>query len=183
MGFYDTPGYTRDVAISGGYAYLADGELGLRIIDVSNPGRPVEAGFYLTGGIATGVAVSGSRVFVAAYGYGVRVVDVSNPARPIGDMARLNLQKYASHVAVTSFNVYVAAFHGGLVTARVVDSQAGGSSWDPPSSKPPIMARGAAGELPADTLALNSATVATGNFIRDGKPFVEIGFRVAAPGS
>jgi hypothetical protein len=37
VGFYDTPGGAVGVAISGSYAYVADGGAGLRIINVSNP--------------------------------------------------------------------------------------------------------------------------------------------------
>ena len=37
----------------------------LRIIDVSDPAHPTEAGFYDTPGYAEGVAVSGNYVYVA----------------------------------------------------------------------------------------------------------------------
>ena len=64
-GFYDTPG-ASDVALAGGYAYVADGYHGrLRIIDVSNPAVPSEAGFYETPGHARGVAVAGNLAYVA----------------------------------------------------------------------------------------------------------------------
>ncbi|MBI4726783.1 hypothetical protein HY768_06115 [candidate division TA06 bacterium] len=46
VGYYDTPGYARGVAVSGSYAYVADGDSGLRIIDISDPSSPTEIGYY-----------------------------------------------------------------------------------------------------------------------------------------
>ena len=48
MGAYDTPDIAYSVAVSGGYAYVADGYSGLRVVDVSDPANPVETGFYDT---------------------------------------------------------------------------------------------------------------------------------------
>jgi hypothetical protein len=50
IGFYDTAGRAEGVAVSGSYAYVADGMAGLRVIDVSDPANLVEVGFYNTGG-------------------------------------------------------------------------------------------------------------------------------------
>jgi hypothetical protein len=65
VGAYDTPGNASGVAISGAYAYVADGGAGLRVIDISNPSSPREVGFYDTPGYARGVAVSGAYAYVA----------------------------------------------------------------------------------------------------------------------
>jgi hypothetical protein len=48
VGFYDTPWFAWGVAVSGAYAYVADGDVGLQVIDVSNPSSPREVGFYDT---------------------------------------------------------------------------------------------------------------------------------------
>jgi len=37
-------GYPVDVTISGGFAYIAEGNAGLHIIDISNPAAPFEIG-------------------------------------------------------------------------------------------------------------------------------------------
>ncbi len=42
------PGIVKDVVVVGNYAYVADGNAGLRIIDVSLPSAPIEVGFYDT---------------------------------------------------------------------------------------------------------------------------------------
>ena len=49
-GLYDTQGYTGGVAVSGSYAYVAYGDSGLRIIDVSNPTTLARLSFYDTPG-------------------------------------------------------------------------------------------------------------------------------------
>jgi len=83
VGFYHTPGYAgaKDVAVAGGYAYVADGDAGLRVVDVSSPANPTEVSFYDTLGYANGVAVAGDYAYVAAYG-GLWVMDISTPANP-----------------------------------------------------------------------------------------------------
>ena len=50
VGTLDTPGYARDVEVMGDLAYVADGDSGLRVIDVSNPAFPVELGALGTPG-------------------------------------------------------------------------------------------------------------------------------------
>jgi len=67
VGWVDTPGSARGVAVSGSRAYVADGEEGLRVIDIGNPSAPVEVGFVDTPG-AEDVAVSGGYAYVAGGG-------------------------------------------------------------------------------------------------------------------
>jgi hypothetical protein len=69
------------VAVSGGYAYVADGPC-LRIVNVANPSAPTEAGFYDTPGYACGVTVEGSYAYVADGDGGPRILDVSDPSSP-----------------------------------------------------------------------------------------------------
>ena len=59
VGSLETPGDLHGVAVAGGYAYLADLNAGVRVIDVSDPSSPEEVGFYATYGHAYAVAVSG----------------------------------------------------------------------------------------------------------------------------
>ena len=80
VGACDTPGSARDVYISGNYAYVADWDDGLRVIDVSAPNSPKEVGFCDTPGEANGIFVSGSHAYVADRNEGLRVIDISNPS-------------------------------------------------------------------------------------------------------
>jgi len=65
LGSYDTPGYPKNVVVSGSYAYIADWFSGLRIVDVSNPASPSETGYYDTPGGAHDIAISGSYAYIA----------------------------------------------------------------------------------------------------------------------
>lgn len=55
----------RDVAISGNYAYIAYGSLGLKVIYISNPAAPAIAATETSGGFLFDVAVSGDFAFGA----------------------------------------------------------------------------------------------------------------------
>jgi len=69
VGFYDTPGWAEGVAVSGNYAYVADGYRGLRVVNITNPSSPLEAGYYDTPGYPNNVAVSGSIACLAERTY------------------------------------------------------------------------------------------------------------------
>ena len=57
-------GNARGVAVSGNYAYVAVGDAGLLVIDVSDPANPRGVGGFDTPGFAQGVAVSGNYAYV-----------------------------------------------------------------------------------------------------------------------
>jgi hypothetical protein len=52
------PGLVEGVAVSGDYAYVADGDAGLYIINISNPFSPTQAGLFSTSGPANRVVIS-----------------------------------------------------------------------------------------------------------------------------
>ncbi|MFM6251007.1 MAG: DUF4347 domain-containing protein, partial [Dolichospermum sp.] len=60
VGNYDTSGYANDVQVVGNYAYVADHDSGLQIIDISNPATPTLKGNYDTPNYARGVQVVGN---------------------------------------------------------------------------------------------------------------------------
>ena len=105
------------ILVSGTYAYVADGGDGLRIIDVSDPASPVEAGFYDTGDWVEGVAVSGAYAYVADLDDGLRVIDVSDPASPVG-VGGYDTGGRAVGVVVSGTYAYVADGDDGL---RIID--------------------------------------------------------------
>ena len=133
-------GAVRDIALDDRYAYVAAGEGGLYILDISNPAQPVVAGNYATPGYAEGVAVSqGSELanrnlelargphkppFTRRYAYladgpgGLRVVDVTQPANPREISAVFPLD-YVFGVAVADHRAYLAAAGAGLLVADI----------------------------------------------------------------
>jgi hypothetical protein len=111
------PDIVHGVAVAGNYAYVADGESGLRVIDVSDPTDPSEVGFYDTHGSAGDVAVVGDYAYVADGSFGLWVFDISDPTSPT-EVGFYNTPGSASDVAVSGDYAYVADYGGGL---RVVD--------------------------------------------------------------
>ena len=72
VGVVDTPDWADGVAVTGSYAYVADGDSGLRVISIVNPSMPSEVGFVDTPEYATDVAIAGTRAFVADSWGGLR---------------------------------------------------------------------------------------------------------------
>ncbi len=85
LGSYDTPGTARSVALSGGYAYVADDTWGLLgnpwVIDVSNPQNPQKVGSLPVLGRPYDVVISGTHAYLAAYTC-FYIVDISTPLSP-----------------------------------------------------------------------------------------------------
>jgi len=73
----------RGIALSDSLVYIADWNLGLRIISIADICNPVEVGSYFTGGHASNVAIIDSYAYVAdGYG-GLKVISVIDPTNPV----------------------------------------------------------------------------------------------------
>ena len=83
VGHTNDGGYAEGVAIAGNYLYLANGNDGLRIYDVSDPTHPVSLAHTNNGGYAHAVAVSGNYACLANDTDGLRLYDISDPANPV----------------------------------------------------------------------------------------------------
>ncbi len=100
---------TYDLAVGGDRVYVANFNGGLRVLDASLPGSPVEEGFWLPpgGGAVTQVAVEGTTAAVMSNTTGW-LVDVSDPANP-GGAVTFTVAGTAVDVAMDTSHVYVAA--------------------------------------------------------------------------
>jgi hypothetical protein len=79
---YDTPNRAMGVIIEGNYAYVADHDSGMHIINIANPTRPVFAGRYQCPG-AIQIDIKDSIAYVADERlYSLEIVDISNPNQP-----------------------------------------------------------------------------------------------------
>jgi hypothetical protein len=65
-----TPGYFSDLAVSGGYAYLAEGSEGLQVIDIDPPELAHTVQRYTDSGYTENVAVDDGFVCTFGIGYG-----------------------------------------------------------------------------------------------------------------
>ena len=63
VGDYDTPGHAHHIIMRDNYAYVADGESGLLILDISDRANPMLIGSYDTPDTAHGIALSGDYAY------------------------------------------------------------------------------------------------------------------------
>jgi hypothetical protein len=114
--FVETPGQAYDVFVDGGYAYVADGDEGLRIIDVSDKAYPALSGSCGTTS-AQAVFVSGNYAYMADGSSGLRIIDVSDKAYP--SISGTCSTTSAQAVFVSGNYAYVADGSSGL---RIIDA-------------------------------------------------------------
>jgi len=105
------------VAVVGNYAYVAAGDSGLRIVDVTHLWDIAEVGFYDPEERVGAVAVSGSRAYLLVGNHELQVVDISDYAHPVG-IGSFNLPGTACGIDISGDYAYVAAGDSGL---RMVD--------------------------------------------------------------
>jgi hypothetical protein len=72
----------RDIALSGTNLVIADGQGGLKIADVSDPGNPRIIGGRPSPYFMSAVAVARGRAYCAGGLGGVEIIDISQPRRP-----------------------------------------------------------------------------------------------------
>ena len=97
----------------GNYAYVANDNPGLQIIDISNPTTPTLKGNYDTPGNTYGVQVVGNYAYVAGDDSGLQIIDISNPTTPTLK-SNYNTSGYAMGVQVVGNYAYVADGYSGL---------------------------------------------------------------------
>jgi hypothetical protein len=113
----------RDVKVYGDNAFVAAGKAGLRIIDISNPKKPVEIGKFYTTGTANGLFVRGGHVYVADGSAGLHVIDISDPTAPVAVGANPT-SGWDWDVSVIGNYAYIAGDEAGLRVIDISDPQA-----------------------------------------------------------
>lgn len=108
IGYIILPAPALNIEIEWHTAYIAAGDEGLILVDISDLTQPRLVGSYQTAGPVQAVAVYGNRALIAAGTAGLRMVDISNPALPVETVS------YAFPQPVTSVDgdnryAYVAA--------------------------------------------------------------------------
>ncbi len=85
VGHVTLPGLIMSVALFGQYAYIADYEGGLQVVDISSPTTPKIRGFYATASEpwSTGISIFGGRAYVADENAGLQIFDLGNPTLPL----------------------------------------------------------------------------------------------------
>lgn len=104
-------GNTRQIAITGGHAYITAREEGLFIVDIREPSKPTLVYHYDTAELATAIAVSGNVAAIGNRFAGIELIDISTPSAP----------RYLS--CVRAGEVQSVAFHGTCLYAGAWSEQ------------------------------------------------------------
>ena len=130
VGRYET-GEVSGIAVVGTRAYLAAGESGLHLVDLSDPTQPRRLGIFEPGIRVQDVAARGMTAFVTrGFQGGLDVVDVSDPGLP-RRLAQVPLQGGGGSMLVGERHLYVQNFWsnagaqaGGVSVVDVTDPAA-----------------------------------------------------------
>ncbi|MCK5159050.1 MAG: hypothetical protein KAR08_07830, partial [Candidatus Heimdallarchaeota archaeon] len=108
---YDLPEFWGpwEIAFSGSYACIANGNTGLQILDLSNLSLPSIAGSYNTPGLAQGVFFSGDYAYVADGPSGLQIIKVRTR----------RVEQYNSVCLAQSTSVYTAASSSSIKNATI----------------------------------------------------------------
>lgn len=107
-GSVDLTDWTNSIKVRGNIAYVANGNNGLIVVDVSNPTVPLIIGTEDTPGYAEEIEIVGQAAFVAdSHGY-LQVIDISDPTNPVS-VGSVNTPGNAHAVAAMNNNLYVVS--------------------------------------------------------------------------
>jgi hypothetical protein len=114
----DTPGEALGVAHDRGLLYVADGESGLRVIDVRGPS---EVATVPLPGYAWDVTIHAGFAWVAARNGGLRVLSLADPRAPVEVSSLLSEQSVVFQTVMADDRAWVAAGPSGLVLLDIAD--------------------------------------------------------------
>ncbi len=101
------------VDIAGNYAYLAAGNAGLLVVDITNPEKPIEAGFSETLGNPYYVEVANGYAYVLGI-FRLEIIDVNDPEKPVRVGAAGSFGANTHGLAVSGKNAYIGVGSPGL---------------------------------------------------------------------
>ena len=114
--------FCNAIAINGDTAYIANGDTGLQIVDISTPSAPVITGTYTPGfgAYGLGVQVVNKTVYLCCSRTGLHIIDVNNPQSPV-ELGNYNTPGRAMDVEVVGTTAFVADGTEGLQIINVAD--------------------------------------------------------------
>jgi hypothetical protein len=113
VGTRETGGPAEAIQVVGHYAYLADGDSGLQIIDLTDTNGLIRVAQLRTAGYAHAIQIVGTNAYVGIDA-GLELIDVSNPKAP-ARVSALDIGR-VEDLQVVSNLAYVAAY-----TLQIVD--------------------------------------------------------------
>ncbi len=122
--FAGTNGYAMGIAVQGGYAYVADDQMGLAVLDVRERilGAVQLVSWADTPGNALDVAVDGDYAYVADGTEGLAVFRIDGGATPV-KVGQIDLTAYSRSVVVARGYALLCAADGGVHVVDVRDPE------------------------------------------------------------
>jgi len=117
IGSFDSPGSASHIVVDGNFGFIADGDSGLCVIDLSDPADPVGLGCYDTDGSANFVMLRGSFAYLADGDHGLVILDISDPVN-ISEVGSYDTPGNARALAICGDYAFVADGGSGL---RIID--------------------------------------------------------------
>jgi len=114
-------GSAQDVVKDGDLLYMAQGEGGLLIVDVSDPENPEVLTQIIdhVNGYSAKISIKDSITYLAAGTYGVSVVDVTNPFMPNVNQWYLAIVKPAKSFEIMGDYLFAALSGGGIQVINI----------------------------------------------------------------
>ena len=106
-------GWSNGIFVSGDFAYLANGNDGLAIVNVKDTENPYLESQIDTNGYANAVFVYNDIAFVADGNSGLQIISIKDKANP-EFLTNFDTKGYASDIFVDDKNVYIADGNNGL---------------------------------------------------------------------
>ena len=120
--FYDTgiQGYAWDVVVKGDYAYVANGNQGMSVVDVSSLVSPSLAGHYDLpySDEARSIFVKGNYAYLTTLNHGLIIIDISNPSSPTF-VSSCDTFDEARDISVNGDYAYIACGYNGIQVINI----------------------------------------------------------------
>ena len=121
VGFCTTGGQATDVQVHGNYAYVANWDSGVAIIDVSDPANPQLVGTYQTVGQADDCDAAGDYLSIADRTVGLVVLNISDPSTPTLEGSVAARSTYSNALVSDGDYVYFADGNNGVGVYDISD--------------------------------------------------------------
>ncbi|MFW9951448.1 MAG: LVIVD repeat-containing protein [Candidatus Thorarchaeota archaeon] len=118
LGSFFDGGLSRKVDVVGNIAYLANTNLGLEVINVSNPSNPVKIDNYY--GAVYDVQIIGDLAYLADWSRGLVILNVSDPYNVV-EISNLNVAGSSPHLHVFNNTVCIVDHLSSYSSLRIIN--------------------------------------------------------------
>ncbi|NOZ73478.1 MAG: hypothetical protein GXP38_16560, partial [Chloroflexi bacterium] len=144
----------KDVKVVGSNAYLANGNMDLAVVDVSDPAHPTLLNEFRTPGYANGVDIDGDLAFLASGQKGLRIINHNGLSE-----ARATACDTAGHCTTATMPILAAQSQNSAAALRIAQSSPSVSFSGPPTlldSTAPVSVTGRATGASLQTLTVTA---------------------------